>query len=210
MANYLPAKEAELTLWLTNFLTAANANLAALGLVAADLTAITTQQATFTSNLNDIETKKAALASAIDTKDASKESLLQKVRVIVNKIQANPAVTVAMKAQLGISTKEGGQHPQSPIPPTELMATLVPDTGIELDWSRNGNGPGTLFVIEYRLLPSAAWQLLDIITKTSYLHSGIAIGAGIEYHIKARKGNQTSGPCNIAVIHAGAELSGLV
>ena len=90
------------------------------------------------------------------------------------------------------------------------MATLIPESGIELDWSRNGNGPGTQFVIEYRILPSAAWQLLDIITKTSYLHSGVALGAGIEYHIKARKGTQTSAPCNTVVVHAGAELSGLV
>jgi hypothetical protein len=208
MANYLPTKETELAVWLSNFVTVANANLVALGLVAADLTPVSTLQPTFTANINDVEAKKAALASAIDTKDATKELVIQKVRVVVNRIQANPAVTVALKSQLGISTKDGGSVPQHPLAPNQLVAELLPDGSIELDWNRNGNGPGTQFVIEYRALPSANWQLLNVITKTSYIHSGLAIGAGIEYRIKARKGNETSVPCNTAVIHAGAELSG--
>ncbi len=210
MANYFPVRETEFMVWLGNFVTAVNANLATAGLVAADLTPITTLQATLTSNIADVETKKAALASATETKEANKEAVIQKVRALVNRIQANAAVTPAIKAQMGITTRDGGNYPQHPVPPNELMVTLIPKIGVELDWSRNGNGPGTQFVIEYRVLPSAAWQLLDIINKTSYLHSGIAIGEGIEYQIKARKGSLTSGPCNTAVIHAGAELSGEV
>jgi hypothetical protein len=208
MANYLPSKETDLAVWLANFVTVANANLATLGLVAADLTPITTLQPTLTANINDVEAKKAALASAIDTKDATKDALIQKVRVVVNRIQANPAATVAIKSQLGISTKDGGHYPQHPVAPAELMAALLPDGSIELDWSRNGNAPATQFVIEYRILPSAAWQLLNVVTKTSYIHSGHAIGAGIEYRVKSRKSDETSTSSNTAVIHAGAELAG--
>ena len=210
MASYYPTNDTQLIVWLNNFVTVANANLAALGLVAADMTPITTLQPTYTTTVNDVEIKKAALASATETKEATKEAVIQKFRLVVNRIQVNPAVTPALKAQLGISTNEGGKYPQHPVVPNELMATLIPEAGIELDWSRNGNGPGTQFVIEYRVLPSATWQLLDIITKTSYLHSGVALGTGIEYHIKARKGTQTSAPCNTVVVHTGAELSGEV
>jgi hypothetical protein len=210
MANYFPLKETEFTVWLGNFVTAVNANLATTGLVAADLTPITTLQATLTANLADVETKKAALASATQTKDATKEAVIQKVRALVNRIQANAAVTPAMKAQMGITTGNSSNYPQNPVAPNQLIAELLPDGSIELDWNRNGNGPGTQFVIEYRALPSAAWQLLNVVTKTSFIHSGHAIGNGIEYRVKARKGNETSAPCNTAVIHTSAELSGLV
>ena len=208
MANYFPVKETEFTVWLGNFVTVVNANLATAGLVAADLTPITTLQTSLSANISDVEAKKAALASATQTKDATKEAVIQKVRALVNRIQANAAVTAALKAQMGITTRDGSHYPQSPVVPNQLMAELLSDGSIELDWNRNGNSPGTQFVIECRVLPSANWQLLNVVTKTSFLHSGHAIGAGLEYRIKARKGNETSIASNVAVIHAGSELAG--
>lgn len=203
MANYFPAKDADFIAWLANFLTIANANLVPLGLIAGDLTPITALQPTYSTYLNDVEAKKAALASSVDTKDATKDSIIQKVRVVVNKIQANPAVTPALKSQLGISTHEGGHYPVSPVPPSELVAELLPDGNIELDWSRNGNAPGTQFVIEYSLFPTGNWTLLNVVTKTSFVHSGHPLGIPIQYWVKARKGSETSHPSNIAVINTG-------
>lgn len=50
MADYLPGPDADYQAWVTNFVTYANANLAALGLVAADMTPVTTNQTTFNTN----------------------------------------------------------------------------------------------------------------------------------------------------------------
>lgn len=202
MANYFPSKDADFVAWLANFVTIATANTAALGLVAGDLTPISTLQPTYSTNLNDVEAKKAVLASAVDTKDATKDSIIDKVRLVVNKIQANPAVTTALKLQLGISPRDGSHYPVSPVPPNELVAELLPDGSIELDWSRNGNSPGTQFVIEYSIPPNTQWILLNVITKTSYVHSGHPVGLPIQYLVKARKGDETSGPSNIAVVNA--------
>ena len=201
--TYYPNKDADFIAWLANFITIATANTAALGLIAGDLTPISTLQPTYSTNLNDVEAKKAALASAVDTKDATKDSIIQKVRVVVNKIQANPAVTPALKLQLGISPRDGSHYPVSPVPPNELVAELLPDGSIELDWSRNGNAPGTQFVIEYCLVPSTTWALLDVVTKTSFIHIGHPLGLPIQYIVKARKGSETSGPSNIAIVNAG-------
>ncbi len=202
MANYFPSKDADFIAWLANFLTVANANLAALGLIAGDLTPISTLQPTYSTNLNDVEAKKAALASAVDTKDATKDAIIQKLRIVVNKIQANPAVTPALKLQLGISPRDGSHYPVSPVPPNELVAELLPDGSIELDWSRNGNAPGTQFVIEYSIPPNLQWILLNVVTKTSFVHSGHPVGLPIQYIVKARRGDETSGPSNIAVVNA--------
>ena len=201
--TYYPTKDGDFVAWLANFLTAATANLTALGLIAGDLTPISALQPTYSTNLNDVEAKKAALASAVDTKDATKEAILQKVRVIVNKIQANPAVTPALKSQLGISTHEGGHYPVHPVPPNELVAELLPDGNIELDWSRNGNAPGTQFVIECCILPAVNWNLLNVVTKTSYIHVDHPLGKPVQYQVKARKGTETSGPSNIAIVNGG-------
>ncbi|MCX6153193.1 MAG: hypothetical protein NT007_03425 [Candidatus Kapabacteria bacterium] len=146
----------------------------------------------------------------MNTKDATKDSIIQKVRVVVNKIQANPAVTPALKSQLGISTHEGGSYPQHPIPPSELVAELLPDGNIELDWSRNGNAPGTQFVVEYSIPPYSQWILLNVVTKTSFIHIGHPLGLPIQYIVKARKGSETSGASNIAVVNAGGVVPPVV
>ncbi len=44
MADYIPGPDASFQAWQSNFVTYANANLAALGLVAADMTPVTTAQ----------------------------------------------------------------------------------------------------------------------------------------------------------------------
>lgn len=44
MADYIPAADSQFDAWQQNFITYANANLAALGLVAGDLTPATTAQ----------------------------------------------------------------------------------------------------------------------------------------------------------------------
>jgi len=50
MANdYIPRGDAEFNGWLANFVTYANANLAGLGLVAGDMTPVTTAQTTWNS-----------------------------------------------------------------------------------------------------------------------------------------------------------------
>ena len=46
MADYMPGPDADFNAWQSNFVTYANANLAALGLVAADMTPVRTGPAT--------------------------------------------------------------------------------------------------------------------------------------------------------------------
>ncbi len=202
--SYYPRKDSEFTIWLQNFTTVANANLAALDLVAGDLTPITTLQSIYTSNLNDVEAKKAALAGAVDTKNTTKASIIQNVRVVVNKIQANPNVTTALKAQLGISTREGGQYPINPVEPNELIAEINGDGTIELRWNRNGNGPTTQFIIYTKVGAEINYRILDVVSKTSYKHIGVSLAERIEYYIKARKNGVESGQSNIAIINPGS------
>ena len=197
--NYLPNKDADLIPWLGNFVSVANANLGILGLIAADTDPFKPLQQTYSANLNDVEAKKTAYTAAVDSKDATKDSIIQKVRILVNKIQANPAVTPAMKAQVGISTHEGGSYPQHPVPPTDLVAVLQSDGSVNLSWNRNGNAPGTQFVIEYSSGAATNWILLDVVTKTNYNHKGFPAGVPIKYCVKARKGGETSGTSNIAL-----------
>jgi hypothetical protein len=67
-------------------------------------------------------------------------------------------------------------------------------------WSRNGNAPGTQFVMVCSV-SGGAWNFAGgIVTKTSYIHNtGHILAQVYQYLVKARKGSDTSAPSNIAV-----------
>lgn len=198
--SYYPSKDTEFLLWLGNFVYVALNNETELGLTTAEIDPVKVLQGVFNNNLTEVEAKKADLAAAVEKKDATKNNIIQDIRVLVNKIQANPNVTPALKALLGISTRDGGQNPVHPIPVTDLAAKLTPDGSIELSWNRNGNSPAAQFMIEYLDDTVNEWKLLDIVTKTTYIHKGHPLGKPIKYVIKTRRVDDISAPSNPASV----------
>lgn len=115
MADYLPGPDADYQAWVTNFVAYANANLAALGLVAADMTPVTTNQTTFTTNFAGHIAAKAAAQAAKQAKDDARAGLTAAIRPLVRRLQASAVVSDAEKAALGITVA----NTPSPIgPPT--------------------------------------------------------------------------------------------
>jgi hypothetical protein len=109
MADYLPGPDAEYQAWVSNFVTYANANLAALGLVAADMTPVTTAQTTFNTSFADHIAAKQAAQAAKQNKDEARGGLTAAIRPLVRRLQASSAVTDAERASLGITVPaEGG------------------------------------------------------------------------------------------------------
>ncbi len=95
--GYLPAKDTELQAWTQNFLTAANANLVSLGMVAGDVTSVSTDKTSFDIAVVDNNAKQAAAKAAVQKKNTVKSNLGAKIRVLVRKIQAKPTVMKLQK-----------------------------------------------------------------------------------------------------------------
>lgn len=200
MAQYFPDTDADLVIWLDNFLKVASANLATLGLVADDLKNTQSLQPTYIANLNTVEQKRTEYAFAVGTKDANKTKLIQNFKIIVNKIQANPTISVALKMQLGISTREGGQYPAIPNPPGNLSATMLSDGSIKLAWLRNGNAPRLQYAIEILMKSEIEWKLLDVCTTLTYIDKTHKPGNETKYRVIARRGKEKSLPSNEVVV----------
>ncbi|HZN32298.1 MAG TPA: hypothetical protein VFB80_00715, partial [Pirellulaceae bacterium] len=84
------------------------------GLVAADLTPVTTAQTAWNTGFAAQQTAQAAAEAATQTKDAQRESLVAAVRTVVRKIQATPAVTGSAKAAAGITVPDTTPTPSGP------------------------------------------------------------------------------------------------
>ncbi len=106
MADYLPGPDADYQAWVSNFVAYANANLAALGLVAADMTPVTTNQTTFNTNFAAHISAKAAAQAAKQAKDDARGGLTAAIRPLVRRLQASSVVSDAEKAALGITVAQ--------------------------------------------------------------------------------------------------------
>ena len=106
MADYIPGPDGSFQAWQSNFVTYANANLAALGLIAADMVPVTTAQTAWnTAFPAHIAAANAAKASK-QTKDEARAAYIGAVRPLVRRLQASPLVSDAEKASLGITVAQ--------------------------------------------------------------------------------------------------------
>jgi hypothetical protein len=115
MADYMPGPDASFQAWQSNFVTYANANLAALGLTAADMATITSAQSgwatTFPAHVAAVNAAKAAK----QTRDEARAAYVAAIRPLVRRLQASAVVSDAEKASLGITV---AQTPGPIGPPT--------------------------------------------------------------------------------------------
>jgi hypothetical protein len=106
MADYIPGPDASFQAWQSNFVTYANANLAALGLVAADMVPITTGQTAWATAFPAHVAAVNAAKAAKQTKDESRAAYVAAIRPLVRRLQASPLVSDAEKASLGITVAQ--------------------------------------------------------------------------------------------------------
>ncbi|MBL0870350.1 MAG: hypothetical protein IBJ18_07235 [Phycisphaerales bacterium] len=122
MADYIPGPDANFQAWQSNFVTYANANLAALGLTAADMAPVTAAQSTWATAFPAHVAAVAAAKAAKQTKDEARAAYVAVIRPLVRRLQAAPQVSDAERAALGITVR---QEP-SPIgaPTTSPICTI--------------------------------------------------------------------------------------
>jgi hypothetical protein len=115
MADYIPGPDANFQAWQSNFVTYANANLAALGLTAADMTPITTAQTGWATAFPAHVAAVNAAKAAKQTKDEARAAYVAAIRPLVRRLQASSVVSNAERESLGITVA----NEPSPIgPPT--------------------------------------------------------------------------------------------
>lgn len=128
MADYIPGPDASFQAWQANFVTYANANLAALGLVAGDMTPVTAAQTTWNTAFPAHVAAVNAAKAAKQTKDEARQAYVAVIRPLVRRLQASAVVSDAERASLGITVKAT----PSPIGPPTATPMVVVDTANRL------------------------------------------------------------------------------
>ena len=147
MADYIPGPDASFQAWQSNFVTYANANLAALGLTAADMAPITSAQSGWATAFPAHVAAVNAAKAAKQTKDEARAAYVAVIRPLVRRLQASAVVSDAEKASLGITVAQTPTPigPQSATGETPRSPRIrVSDRRRRPDWECCGPGPGQL------------------------------------------------------------------
>jgi len=106
MADVFPRSDAELGPFATNLETKAAATPTAYGVVAGDVTALTTELAAWNTDFSAHVAAAAAAQSARATKDTTRTALEDAIRVLVRKMQGSGQVSAAEAADLGLNVRD--------------------------------------------------------------------------------------------------------
>lgn len=123
MSDYIPTSDAEFFTWLNNFVNYANANVAALGLVAADVTPLETAATTFNTAVEANVAAQAAAKSARQKKDDARSDAEGLARPLVQRLQTSTRVKDGDRHSLGLNVRSTARSAAA-APATRPVATI--------------------------------------------------------------------------------------
>jgi len=201
--DYIPSEDTKIPPFANTFTTYATANLLALGLVAGDVTPISTGSTALQTAINNADVAKQAYRQAIQAKIAARKTVVTAIRITARKVQSNPAVSPAQKAALGITPRTNARTKHKPITPQNVLAVANADGTNEIRWNRSGNVYGVVFMIEARTIADPVWKQVGAVTGVRFKHTDQTPGVAQSYRVLASRNGQISVPSQSAGVYGG-------
>jgi hypothetical protein len=123
MPDYIPDSDAEFDAWQNNFVTYLTDHKSELGLVAADLTPLTTAQTAWSNGYSAHVAAQAAAQSASTGKDANRTAYEAVLRPVVARLQVSATTTDAHRAGLNITIRSKARTAPG-VPATRPVAEI--------------------------------------------------------------------------------------
>jgi hypothetical protein len=138
---YIPAKNADILTWLTNFSTRLTASPTTYGKTAGDATAVAAQQTAYAAAYTVANNPVTRTPVAVAALDAAKSAMLAVVRPMGSSISANPAVSSANKTTIGVTVRTTIPTP-IPGPAVEPIIALAGIRPLQVTYQyRNADTP---------------------------------------------------------------------
>jgi hypothetical protein len=124
MPDFLPAKDADLLAWSSNFSAKITATPTAYGLTAAQATAYGSLHTAFSTALATASNPATRTRGTIAAKDAARDPLKANARDLARIINAFPSITNQQRIDLGLNPRSGTITPTNPPDETPVMEVV--------------------------------------------------------------------------------------
>jgi hypothetical protein len=176
-----------------------NANKTVLNVSTAQYTELSNLVTAYTTQYGTANTAKAAAKSAVAQKDINKKATRTVINSWAKTWRANPAVPDALLESLLIAPHNVIPNHTPPSTPAQLVALADGQGYVELRWKKNGNKPGTQFVIEKQSEAGNDWDFAGVTTKSKFETSANP-GTYIAYRVTAVRAGEHSNPTAAVVL----------
>ena len=199
MPDYIPTSDADLNTFAAAMFTILDANEVSFGLVDGDAASLGTLRTAFNTLLGVHNNAQTAAKLATQNKNAKRAELVAEIRSMVKRIQANPNVTDAQRAQLGITIPD--TTPTAvPAPSSRPVVSVMIDGGLKhtvkltdeatpLSNAKPAGAIGAQIFVKYGATPPVTVEdcvLLGTASKASYEVTHTSDKAGQNAHYLAR------------------------
>ena len=199
MEELYKMSDADLLVWLTNFIAVGTTNAGDLTLTPAQLLELNNLRDTLQAAVNAKVAAADAYKAAVETARVDRDSNIDKIS-FYNKLFKLNKVKTSLIEELGLKP----DSKRTSTPPTEPLDLVSEgfDNGINrLRWKRNGNKPATQFVIEAMIGDAKEFVQIGVTTKTEFEHQHQKPGVQIIYRVKAVRAGRESVYSNESMLY---------
>jgi len=196
-----PSNDADFAVWAANLIKKATDNKAALDLSDARLAALEGKITNFDENLALKRRKKDESKAQTTLVKGLRSDLNGEMSLLNSEFKAIDDLPPDILEEMGLTPNKKRSASVAPFEPSELIVSGTSDGVNSLKWNRNGNRPGTMFIIEARIGEADDWAMIDVVTGSTYKHRNQKPGVTAQYRVKAKRGELESGSSNMAVVY---------
>ena len=199
--DYIPHGDADFKDYSTNFTKQIALHQAELPITLEESDKLTVDSDDFNTKFEDHIMAQDAAQGATGNKNEAKSTLMEIIRDLAAKIQADKTVSNNLRNILGLPVHDTIHSLVHPHIPQDLFAEGTATGVNKLDWEAGENKAGVLYVVEAMKENEKDFSFVDVVTKTKYDHKNQTPGVMITYQIKAKRGDEVSQPSNNAVVY---------
>ncbi len=196
--DYLPTKDANLAVWLKNYVDACTELQDELGLSPARLQELQDEVTQYEIALDQYTTQIFAARGATATKNLKREQIVRRVRAYTREFKAKPDLSPGDLGLLGVVKTQTGQ-------PLQMVTNLIIVPSAEgtnlIRWDRNGNSQTTNFIIECSAGGPTDYRVVASTTKTRFKHVNQIPGRPLWYRVLATRAGKTTPPCSAVSVY---------
>lgn len=188
-------------IWAETMLATVENNIGATNIDSTLITEAKTIRVSLNTNLSEKQALEDNLAGKIQEIKFNR-NLLNKLAAKIQALLKNDSdVSNSFIEQAGFNVNDGVKSVIVPLSPTNLVVTGTSDGINLLKWSKNGNKPGTLYIIEAKTGDDGEWIMIDVVKTLKFEHKNQIPGVKMQYRVKSKRNDTTSTASNVAVVY---------
>ncbi len=192
---------AELSFFLGNFITVADANKAELNITSATITSLIDVKTLLDTKIANRQTKQEEAVAATSEMNQTAKNAVDLVSLVNNSVKSDKAIPESLIELLGLDPDDNNFTPIVPLAPTDLVVEGRSNGINYLRWNNGGNKPRITYIVEAKIGEALVYSFVKATTKTRFEHKNQMPGVRAFYRVRAVHGDLESPNSNEAVVY---------